>query len=405
MSTIRSILAAMSLLACCVFAVSALAQSPPSPPSPAPPPAAPAPVAFEEALLKAANDLFSKAPMPDGGAARIELTIDPLIDGVTGAQSVATRGMERRLVDLVRKSYPRFDVKPFNTATVARAPVVLIGTFTAINAAGQAQGPRDAYRICLALADLRTQRIVSKGFARARPEGIDPTPVAFFADAPVWTADPSIEAYVKSCQGTKAGDPINAVYAERIQTAAYVSDAINAYGDKRYKDSLELYKKALAGRGGEQLRVHNGIYLTATKLNRRQEAEEAFAKVVELGLTANKLGIKFLFKPGTTHFVQEKAISGPYAMWLQQVAKRSAARGSCLEIVGHTSPTGPEPLNERLSLRRAEFVRDRLKSAAPDLVRRMIASGVGSREVIVGTGKDNASDALDRRVEFKAIAC
>ena len=34
-----------------------------------------------------------------------------------------------------------------------------------------------------------------------------------------------------------------------------------------------------------------------------------------------------------------------------------------------------------------------------------VAKGVGSRELVVGTGKDDASDFLDRRVEFKTAAC
>lgn len=395
------------LAAFCIASISmsavAWAQSPPAAVgAPSPPP--PNPLALEEALLKAANDLFSKATLPEGGPGKAVLTIDPLIDGVTGAQSVATRSMERRIAELVRRNYQRFELRPFSTATVATAPIVLIGTFTAINNAGQAKGPRDVYRICLALADLKSQKIVSKGVARAKPEGVDVTPIGFFADAPVWTTDPAIESYVKSCQGTKLGDPINPVYAERIQTAAIVSDAINAYSERRFKDSLDLYKKALSAPGGEQLRVHNGIYLTAAKLNRQAEAAEAFGKVVEHGLANNRLGVKLLFRPGTTHFVSEKAIASSYPMWLKQIAERAASRGACLEVVGHTSPTGPEPLNERLSLLRAEYVRDRIKSIAPGLMKRMIAAGVGSRENIVGTGKDNASDALDRRVEFKAIA-
>ena len=35
----------------------------------------------------------------------------------------------------------------------------------------------------------------------------------------------------------------------------------------------------------------------------------------------------------------------------------------------------------------------------------MIATGRGFKENLVGTGKDDASDALDRRVEFKVIGC
>jgi hypothetical protein len=148
----------------------------PPPAATAPPP--PTPVAFEAALLKAANDLFAKAKL-DGAPDKVTLVIDPLIDGVTGAQSNATHLEEKRVVDLVKSSYPRFQVARFSSESVAKSPVVLIGTFTAINNAGTPGGDRDAYRICLALADLKSKTIISKGVARALPEGIDPTPVAF----------------------------------------------------------------------------------------------------------------------------------------------------------------------------------------------------------------------------------
>ena len=83
--------------------------------------------------------------------------------------------------------YPVFDLKPFTSDAVDKRPIVLIGTLTAINNAGQADGARDAYRICLALADLQSNTILAKGVARATPASVDPTPTASFADSPVWT--------------------------------------------------------------------------------------------------------------------------------------------------------------------------------------------------------------------------
>ncbi len=201
----------MACAICCLLAgvTAAFPQGAPPPPAAgtqAAPPPPPTPILFDDALLRAANDLFSKAALPAGNE-KIELVVDPLIDGISGAQSTATRLMQDRIVALVRKSYPRFEVRPFSTEALSRAPVVLIGTFTAINNAGAADGPRDAYRICLALADLRSKSIVSKGVARARPETIDVTPTPAFADTPVWATDPATSQYIKACQGTKPRRP------------------------------------------------------------------------------------------------------------------------------------------------------------------------------------------------------
>jgi outer membrane protein OmpA-like peptidoglycan-associated protein len=92
-------------------------------------------------------------------------------------------------------------------------------------------------------------------------------------------------------------------------------------------------------------------------------------------------------------------------MWLSQIATRAVQRNSCLQLVGHTSKTGPAPLNERLSVLRAQFVKDLLQSGAPRLADKLKATGVGSREVLIGTGRDDASDAIDRRVEFIVKDC
>ena len=362
------------------------------------------PLQFGDAVLKAAGDLFAKAKLPDGGE-RLEIVIDPLIDGMSGAQTVATRDIGNRLAEFLKQKEPRFDLRPFSTASVANAPYLLIGTFTAINTDGQANGPRDAFRFCLALADLKTGKVVGKGVARAKPDGVDTSPTAAFNDAAVWMKDPAVEGYIKTCQATKLGENVDQVYVAKLQTAAIVSDAILAYERGRFADSLQLYTAALGSNGGEQLRVLNGVYLTNWKLNRRKEAAEACGRLVDYGIKSERLAVKFLFRPGSTRFMDDARISAPYPLWLQQIATRAVMNNACLEIVGHTSATGQAAVNERLSALRAEFISDRLSAHAPMLRQRMIAHGAGSRENLIGTGKDNASDALDRRVEFKVIKC
>ena len=381
---------------------SSAAQPPAAPP--APPPVQP----FDKAVLSAATALFKNAKLPPEGTpvqTRYTVVIDPLIDGVTGAQSVATRSMGERLTTMMREQYPQYEVQAFSAANVAKSPLVLIGTFTGVNAERKTAGTREAYRICLALADLRSGKLVSKGLAFALPDGVDPTPLAFFRDTPAWSEDPATEGYIKTCQGTKAGDPINPLYLDRIVAASLVAEAIDAYDAGRYQDALDLYKSASSVPAGNQFRVLNGIYLANWKLGRQQQAEAAFARIVDYGLDHQRLAVKFLFRPGSTAFVQDPKLSGPYPVWLTTIARQTSGGGKCLEVTGHTSPTGPEPLNERLSLLRAEYVKSRLEGTSPALAKRMIANGVGSRQTMIGNGRDDASDALDRRVEFKVIGC
>ena len=377
------------------------AQVPPAAAAPPPPPTL---VPFDAALLKAANDLFSKANL-NGAPDKVTLVIDPLIDGVTGAQSKATHLEEARITELVKSNYPRFQVARFSSESIAKAPVVLIGTFTAVNNAGVANGARDAYRICLALADMRTKTIISKGVSRALPQGIDPTPAAFFNDSPVFTKDASTDSYIKTCQGTRVGDNVDRAYADRIVVASLVNDGIEAYDQGHYRDALDVYQSALKTPGGDQLRVLNGIYLANYKLHHTRAAMEAFGKVIDYGLNSDKLAVKFLFKPGSTLFITGRSIRAPYNAWIAKIAERTAAKQGCLEIVGHTSATGLPAINDRLSGLRADYIKDRLEDERRSLRGRLIATGRGSREMIVGTGRDDASDALDRRVEFKTAQC
>jgi outer membrane protein OmpA-like peptidoglycan-associated protein len=156
---------------------------------------------------------------------------------------------------------------------------------------------------------------------------------------------------------------------------------------------------------GEQVRVYNGLYLTHWKLGHYAAAAQAFGRMVDYGLAQEHLAVTFLFEPGSTGLWSDAQSREPHPMWLQQIAQHTAQSNTCLEIVGHTSRTGPEPLNDRLSLRRAEYIQQRLEFEAPLLRHRTITSGKGSRENLIGTATDDARDALDRRVEFKVISC
>jgi outer membrane protein OmpA-like peptidoglycan-associated protein len=357
-------------------------------------------------VAQAADKLFASAASAMAGSAPgvpKALVIDPLIDEATGFRSAATRSMQSQIVDLVHAKYPQFEVQELTSETLARKPLALVGSLAGLPADGAGVGPPEVYRIWLVLADLESGRIIAKGAARATSDGVDLTPASFDRDSPGWGRDRYVGGYLATCGG-KVGDPIDPTYLEGIQAAALVRAATDAYETGAYEQALDLYTQASRTAAGDQLRVHNGLYLANRQLGRYEQAAQAFSGLVDYGLRNDRLAIRFLFKPGTATFWPPE-LARPYPMWLEQLAQRTAGSGTCLEVTGHTSPTGPTALNERLSLRRAEYIAYRLQDEAPQLEGRMIANGMGSRANIVGTGSDDASDAVDRRVEFKALDC
>jgi outer membrane protein OmpA-like peptidoglycan-associated protein len=371
-------------------------------PAPAAPPPPPPPIlAFDEAVSNAAHRVFTTAPTPDSGGAMI--VIDPLVDGMTGYQSKATKSIQDRIVGVVKRDFPQYAVQRITPESLKQRPRILVGTFTPVNAQMKTTGEREAYRFCLVMGDLQTGKIVAKSVARARIDDADATPTAAFADSPVWTTDPSVEAYVATCQASKVGDPIKPEYIEGLLAASLIAEAMDAYDEGHYSDALDLFKTARKTSAGDQLRVYNGIYLSETRLGHSEQAAAAFRDVVDYGLRKKRLAVKFLFKPGSVRFATENKFSGTYGMWLQQIASETSASHECLQVTGHTSPTGPPALNDSLSLLRAEYIQSRLEGDDPALKKRTVAAGAGSRENLIGTGKDDFTDVLDRRVELKPI--
>ena len=385
-------------------AVAAPAAPPPSPPLPSPPLSPPAVVSFDEAVATTARAVFAAAPPPGQGATQV--IIDPLIDGMTGYQSKATQSIQDRIAMMVKTDFPVYDVQRITPESLKSQPRVVLGTFTSVNAQNKSTGERDAYWFCLAMGDLKSGRIIARAVARSRLEDADTTPTAAFGDSPVWTDDPSIHTYVATCLGSKVGDPIRPEFYDGLVVAALLSEADDAYDQRRYGEALDLYSTARKSSAGDQLRVYNGIYLCLTKLRRETAAAAAFRDLVDFGLRRKRLALKFLFRPGSVRFVTQSNLSAQYGMWIQQIAAQAASSKVCLRITGHTSPSGPAALNDSLSLLRAEYVQSQLENEQPLLKNRTVAAGVGSRENLIGTGRDDLTDLLDRRVELAPIeAC
>ena len=380
----------------------------PPPPPPPPPPAATADTSersFDEAVQVATDGLMSQLQARWDPAAKTDakrgIVIDPMVDALSGQQTAATRLLEQRVGERLQAN-PQLEVMPFQVASLSKAQYLVTGTMTRV--ASAQPGARQVFQIDLAATDLKTGTVTAQASSRARDEGLDTNPTPYYRDSPVVVKDKVVDGYIATSK-TAPGQPADPVYFERVSTATVISEATAAYNSDRYADALSLYRNAETTASGEQLRVLNGIYLASWKLGRTAEAEDAFGRIVALGLANNNLGVKFLFNPNSTDFWSDRQVSGPYGFWLRQIAKHAAAAKVCMNVIGHTSRTGTAQYNDRLSMRRATYIKQRLDKEAPELVKRTHPSGMGFRENLVGTGTDDARDALDRRVEFRLVDC
>lgn len=129
-----------------------------------------------------------------------------------------------------------------------------------------------------------------------------------------------------------------------------------------------------------------------TSVATEEEIKQVFGSAMD-ALPPRPVGFTFYFLEGRDELTPESRQVLRQA--LDEVARRPAAE---IEVVGHTDRVGTVQSNDRLSVRRAERVRDELArlGVASD---RLQVSGRGEREPLVATD-DEVAEPRNRRVEI-----
>ena len=359
---------------------------------------------FDQAATQAADGLAAQLHATpaflDALKPRRVVMVDPMIESGSGERTLATQRLQDRVVQRLTATHGSVvELVPFDSASVARAAYVLTGTSTR-----QVGVPNGVLTINLALTELASGKVVAQSSARAQSRGVDSTPLPLSQDSPVLAQDKVLEGYARTST-TPPAQPADADYLSRIAVAPLIEQASAHYNASRYPQALAGFEAAGAAPGGDQLRVLSGRYLALARLGRGEEAEQAFRAIVVYGVQNRQLSVKFLFTPNTTEFWRDPVVSGPYTMWLSEIAQVGSQAKVCMNIVGHTSRTGTQAYNDELSLQRAAVIRDKLAAQSAAWGQRNTTSGRGFRDNLIGTGTDDAVDALDRRVEFKIVDC
>ncbi|MER2540787.1 MAG: OmpA family protein [Azonexus sp.] len=259
--------------------------------------------------------------------------------------------------------------------------------------------PEDAWFIIdLAVNNKEGRNRGSVAF-RINARQFDPTPSRFFQQSPIFQTIGK-----KKESGNPGNSDVPAKSFREIENEAKSDRGIVAYEAGQYADAKKIFQE-VSVREGSNLLALSGVYQSELALGNKREAEAALDRLIDAGIEQGTLSFKFLFRVRSAEFRDDYDIAEQYAHWISRVANRLSKSSKCLRVEGHASRSGSAVLNEALSKKRADRVSQLLVQQSSDLKLRIKSSGLGFSKNIVGSGTDDATDAVDRRVEFVLHSC
>lgn len=258
------------------------------------------------------------------------------------------------------------------------------------------------YDLNVWLRDAKTGRLLAHTQNKVLAQGLPYALTAESKDSPVYTEplNPNTKGFDLRQEMQRPN------YPARLKLEALLADAAKAYANAQYAQALALYESAKASKEGMNLRTLAGRYLSLLRMKRTVEARIAFADLIKYGFNnGNRLTFKILFAVDSTTFAGGDFLTSQYKLWTEEIADYLKYNQRCLLIAGHSSHSGSETYNLKLSTSRATVIRQLIATQQAVAGKRTQAEGKGFHENIVGTGTDDLRDAVDRRVEFRQQTC
>lgn len=264
------------------------------------------------------------------------------------------------------------------------------------------KGRDQKYKVYSAVFEKSSGVVYASAFVYIR--NFDTTPMDIYKDSPAFLKGQNYEQHVDSVK-KKPNETVNKGYTDTLPVKSMRVKGDILYEQKEYAESLNYYNKAAGSTNEPQLEVLNGLFTNLVRQGRLEEAERAYGRLLRVSIAeTNGISSKITFDPNATIPLASKA--GLYTIYMRQIANLVASKSSCrLKIIGHCSRTGTGVYNDMLSLQRAQSIQKQMSSFTPEIMKRTEAIGRGFHDNIVGTGRDDVTDEIDRRVEFKFSQC
>lgn len=349
-----------------------------------------------EAIQYLADNLSKQILSKDIGSGKV-IPVDLFFNEHSAEEAATAKALQKHLVAALSAVTPGVTFAPLSTRNIQHAPWVILASYASLKS--EEAGKAGKWIILkIAVEEVKSGVSVARATTHVEAGQFSQAPAPFYKEAPMYLTD-SAHADRKAVIGGGKRSMAGGVALRAIQ-----NEAIEAYESGRYAEAEDGFLSILDSAPDNTLAL-SGLYQSLWRQNRKPDAENAFGKLVNAGFDAGKISVKLLFRLSQTEFLDDPDLSQQYQMWLKVLSNQLLNRKECLEVVGHASASGSPEYNVKLSLARASRITTRMSQLNAGASKRLKAEGKGSSETIVGTGANDASDAIDRRVEFLVVSC
>jgi len=326
-----------------------------------------------------------------------KIVIDPFIDSESGYPVKANARIAEIISEEIKKRFEITGIMEPDNLEVSE--YVLNGMVTIAKGKG---GQGHHYKVYGTVFEKSSGKVLAS--ASVRVNRFDTTPMDIYKDSPVFLKGKNYEQYAASVKKAP-NETVEKGYHNRLTIKSMQVKGDMLYEQKEYKKSLSYYDQAAGSQSGLQLEVLNGQFTNLLKQSEWESAETVYAKLIRVSISeTGEIASKITFSPNSTVPVESK--NNLYNIYMKEIAKLVESVPACrIKIIGHSSRTGKEAYNDNLSLQRASWIQKYMSSSVPDIMNKSEINGRGFRENIVGTGADDITDEIDRRVEFKFSKC
>jgi outer membrane protein OmpA-like peptidoglycan-associated protein len=358
------------------------------------------PLSFNAAIPILANNLMmqvkSKQRILDSFSTK-NIVIDPFIDLKSHEVIKVSEQIEKIFVAETQKVFgDQFSIERLTPKNIYQADYVIHGVIMS----EPYKNNGNYYHIISSVVEKNKGKVIAKSDVWISNQTLDYTPII---DSPIVILNP--QSITEDIVKIKLGAAVAPNYNSVLEIEALINKAEEAYVNKDYDTALDLFTIATQEQSFDQMsmiKAYIGLYRTNINLKDLNAAEKVFEKIVSLNFDKNSiLNVKVIFLVSKTAF--DDTLAAEYPLWLRQIGKYFEQKNLCLEIVGHSSRSGKLPYNCRLSLDRAVAIQQKLEANFSNI--NSITDGKAWAENLVGSGTDDAQDAIDRRVGFKLASC